>query len=212
MISYTSAYPFRIVIVITLVTLISGCAHNTGISSIPLPKAESVDLQRFMGRWYVIANIPTFIEKTAHNATEDYAMNEDGSIATTFSFNDGSFDGKRKTYTPTGYVSQQDNSLWGMQFIWPFKAEYVIAYLSDDYQHTIIARSARDYLWIMSRQPEISDSDYQLLVSRCEAMGYDPSRIQKVPQYWPGDAYRHSPDSLMQYVLNNKSQLSSKEF
>lgn len=197
---------------VVLCSLLSACAHNTENTYESLPKADAVDLDRFMGRWYVIANIPTFIEKTAHNATEDYAMNDDGSIATTFSFNDGSFDGKRKTYTPTGYVSQQDNSLWGMQFIWPFKAEYVIAYLSDDYQHTIIARSARDYLWIMSRQPEISDSDYHQLVSRCDAMGYDRSRIRKVPQHWPGGAYRHSPDSLMQYVLNNKSQLGSKEF
>lgn len=212
MMFYTSAYRFRIITVIAFLSLVSGCAYNTGISSMPLPKADAVDLQRFMGRWYVIANIPTFIEKSAHNATEDYAMNADGSIATTFSFNDGSFEGKRKTYTPTGYVSEQDNSLWGMQFIWPFKAEYVIAYLSNDYQHTIIARSARDYLWIMSRQPEISDSDYQQLVSRCEAMGYDRSRIQKVPQHWPGDAYQYSPDSLVQYVLNKKPQLSSKEF
>lgn len=212
MMFYNSPSRFIIVTAISLLTLVSGCAHNTGNSSMPIPKADAVDLQRFMGRWYVIANIPTFIEKNAHNATEDYAMNEDGSIATTFSFNKGSFDGLRKTYTPTGYVSQQHNSLWGMQFIWPFKAEYVIAYLSTDYQHTIIARSARDYLWIMSRQPKISDGDYQQLVSRCEAMGYDRSRIQKVPQHWPGDAYRHSPDSLVQYVLINKPQLSSKEF
>jgi apolipoprotein D and lipocalin family protein len=34
----------------------------------------SVDLERFMGDWYVIANIPTFIEKGAHNAVEGYQM------------------------------------------------------------------------------------------------------------------------------------------
>lgn len=202
----------KLITAMALSLLLSGCAHNTGISETPLPKADAVELELFMGRWYVIANIPTFLEKTAHNATEDYAMNEDGSIATTFSFNDGSFDGKRKTYTPTGYVSQQNNSLWGMQFIWPFKAEYVIAYVSDDYKHTIIARSARDYLWIMSRQPQISDSEYQQLVLRCEAMGYDISKIQKVPQHWPDNSQRHSTGRLMQYVLNNKSQLGSKEF
>lgn len=209
---YSMSSTVKFTTMVSLLALLNGCAHNREVTSTPLPKAEAVDLGRFMGRWYVIANIPTFIEKTAHNATEDYAMNEDGSIATTFSFNDGSFDGKRKTYKPTGYVSEQDNSLWGMQFIWPFKAEYVIAFLSDDYQHTIIARSARDYLWIMSRQPEISDSDYQHLVSRCEAMGYDRSRIQKVPQLWPDKAYQHSPEILMQYVQNNKSLLGSKEF
>lgn len=209
---YSTLSVLRLTTAVTLSLLLSACAHNAGVTATPLPKADAVELDRFMGRWYVIANIPTFLEKTAHNATEDYAMNEDGSIATTFSFNDGSFDGKRKTYTPTGYVNQQDNSLWGMQFIWPFKAEYVIAYVSDDYQHTIIARSARDYLWIMSRQPQISESDYQQLVSRCEAMGYDISKIQKVPQHWPHNSQQHSPDSLMQYVLNNKFQLVSKEF
>ncbi len=42
-----------------------------------LPLAEDVDLQRFMGDWYVIANIPTFLEKGAHNAVETYSMNND---------------------------------------------------------------------------------------------------------------------------------------
>lgn len=209
---YSVSSPLVTSMMIIVFALVSGCAHNNGVASSPLPKANTVDLDRFMGRWYVIANIPTFLEKTAHNATEDYAMNEDGSIATTFSFNDGSFDGERKTYTPTGYVSKQHNSLWGMQFIWPFKAEYVIAYVSDDYQHTIIARSARDYLWIMSRQPEISESDYQQLVSRCQAMGYDSSRIQKVPQSWPDSTHQKKTNGLMQYVFANKSQLTSKEF
>ncbi len=160
---------------------IMACSHTP---TAPLPRAQDVDLDRFMGRWYVIANIPTFIEKGAHNAVESYAMNADGSIATTFSFNKNSFDGDLKTYTPTGYVSKEDNSLWGMQFIWPFKAEYVIAYLSPDYQHTIIARSARDYLWIMSRKPGIDGNAWQELLQLSAAMGYDTQLIKRVPQQW----------------------------
>ena len=49
---------------------------------------DYVDLERFMGDWYVIANIPTFLEKGAHNAVETYALNDDGTIATTFTFRD----------------------------------------------------------------------------------------------------------------------------
>lgn len=147
----------------------------------PIPLAKSVDLNRFMGDWYVIANIPTFIEEGAHNAVESYALNEDGSVATTFTFNQDSFDGELKTYKPTGFVSENDNSEWGMQFIWPIKAEFLIAYLSDDYQHTIIARTARDYLWVMSRSPVISDEHYQDLVQRSVDMGYSREQIQKVP-------------------------------
>ena len=133
----------------------------------------------------MIANIPTFIEKGAHNAIESYSLNKDGSIATRFSFYKDSFDGDLKQYNPTGYVSKTDNSLWGMQFIWPFKAEYVITYLSPDYQHTIIGRSARDYLWIMSRQPVMDETTYQQLIQFSEDMGYNTDLIEKVPQQWP---------------------------
>ena len=56
-------------------------------ASTPVQTVSHVDLQRFMGDWYVIANIPTFIEREAYNATERYELNEDGTIQTTFSFN-----------------------------------------------------------------------------------------------------------------------------
>jgi apolipoprotein D and lipocalin family protein len=72
-----------------------------------------------------------------------------------------------------------------MQFIWPIKAEYIIAYLDDEYQHTIIARNARDYVWIMARTPQVSDADYRKLVQFCADIGYDTTKIQQVPQRWP---------------------------
>jgi len=165
--------------VTSIVLFLQACTHTPEMA---LPRVKNVDLSRFMGDWYVIANIPTFIEKGAHNAIESYAMNEDGTIATTFRFNQDSFEGELKRYKPTGYVSESNNSEWRMQFIWPFKAEYIIAYLSKDYKHTIIARSARDYLWIMSRSPVIDEHLYQSLVQRCIDMGYQRELIIKVPQ------------------------------
>jgi rhodanese-related sulfurtransferase len=69
-----------------------------------------------------------------------------------------------------------------MQFIWPIKAEFVISYLDADYTETIIARSARDYVWIMARTPIIDDARYAALVKRVADMGYDTSKLVKVPQ------------------------------
>lgn len=69
----------------------------------PIHTATAVDLERFMGDWYVIANIPTFIETNAYNAMESYRLAGDGTVATTFSFREGGFEGARKTYHPTGY-------------------------------------------------------------------------------------------------------------
>jgi apolipoprotein D and lipocalin family protein len=146
---------------------------------------DYVDLERFMGDWYVIANIPTFLEKGAHNAVETYEMNKDGTIATTFTFRDGGFDGEKKEYNPKGFVRDTgSNALWGMRFIWPIKADYRIVYLDDDYSQTIIGRQKRDFVWIMAREPNISEEDYAMLLGVVESLGYDVSRVERVPQSW----------------------------
>jgi apolipoprotein D and lipocalin family protein len=161
--------------------LLSACGHYA-----PMDTVAHVDLDRFMGDWYVIANIPTFIEEGAHNAVESYALNEDGSIATTFSFNEGDFSGERKTYQPTGYiVDTSSNATWGMQFIWPFRADYRIIYLDADYSLTVIAREARDYVWIMARAPRISALEYSKALDFIESTGYDVRQVRRVPQCWP---------------------------
>jgi len=160
---------------------LAACAGNGP----EMKTVDYVDLERFMGDWYVIANIPTFLEKGAHNAVETYALNEDGTIATTFTFRDGSFDGEKKEYNPKGFVRDTgSNALWGMRFIWPIKADYRIVYLDADYTQTIIGRQKRDFVWIMARTPDISDADYEKLLGIVESLGYDASRVERVPQKW----------------------------
>jgi apolipoprotein D and lipocalin family protein len=82
----------------------------------------------------LLHTFPTFIEKNAFNAIESYELNEDGTIGTTFTFNEGSLSGPVKTYHPKGFVMKgSGNALWGMQFIWPIKAQYKIVYLDQNY-------------------------------------------------------------------------------
>jgi apolipoprotein D and lipocalin family protein len=151
----------------------------------PIHTVAKVDLARFMGDWYVIANIPTFIEKDAHNAIENYRLDTDGSIATTFTFRKGGFDGKPKQYTPRGFVVDRDsNAVWGMRFLWPFRSDYRIVYLDDAYRVTVIGRDKRDYVWIMAREPRIPDAEYDRLLAMLGQQGYDTSKVQRVPQRW----------------------------
>lgn len=151
----------------------------------PIATVEQVDLERFMGDWYVIANIPTFVEEGAHNAVESYRLDDDGSIATTFTFREGGFDGPIETYHPRGFVRDTDsNAVWGMQFIWPFETEYRIVYLAEDYSRTIIGRSKRDYVWIMAREPAIDEREMAAMLAFLAAQGYDISLIETVPQRW----------------------------
>ena len=165
---------------IALICMLSACSSRPS-----LPTARSVDLQRFMGDWYVIASIPTSMERGAHNAVESYRLDQDGSIATTFTYRDGSFDGPEKVMHPRGYVRDTaSNAVWGMQFIWPIRAEYLIAHVDADYRETIIARSRRDYVWIMARSPTLPDDDYARLARMVADLGYDSSKLLKVPQRW----------------------------
>lgn len=151
----------------------------------PLALAQHVDLPRFMGDWYVIAATPTLIDREAHNAVENYRLAADGTIETTYTFRAGSFDGPLKRYTPRGFVlDTRSNAVWGMQFVWPVKADYRVAFVSPDYAQTVIARERRDYVWVMARTPRIPDADYQRLMEFVGAQGYDTTTIRRIPQRW----------------------------
>ena len=170
-----------------LILIIIFMDANTKIQALPtLLPVEYVDIDRFMGKWYVIAAIPTIIEKNIYNAVEIYKKSKDGTIATTFTFKKGGFDGEEKTYKPKGFIKDKNsNAIWGMQFIWPIQADYRIIYLDTDYKTTIIGRNKRDYLWLMSRQARISEPAYNKLMDVVKNAGYDPNLVQKIPQRWP---------------------------
>lgn len=149
----------------------------------PLRRAESVDIPRFMGRWYVIGCIPSFIERHEFNAVESYRLDPAGRIRTVFTFNEGSFEGPERRYTPLGFVTAGTRgTVWGMRFVWPIKADYRVMYVAQDYSVTVIGREKRDYAWIMARTPDISSSDYLRLSALLLGQGYDVSLLRKVPQ------------------------------
>ncbi len=138
---------------------------------------SSVDLERFMGKWYVIANIPTFVERGALYPVEEYALNDDGTIKTTFTFKKTP-DGEPKVLDAKGFVRDGTaNAVWGMQFIWPIKADYRIVYLDPTYETTIIGRNKRDYLWIMSRSPSLPEQELNELIDIAVSLGYDRDQI-----------------------------------
>ena len=106
------------VCILSIITFSCAIQNNSELKTV-----EYLDLDQFMGDWFVISVIPTFLEKDIYNAIESYSLNSDGTVSTEFSFNKGDFNGERKTYNPKGFILDQDsNALWGMQFLWPIKA------------------------------------------------------------------------------------------
>lgn len=178
-------------------TIMVGCWLITSCTTTIEPLRgidEPVELQRFMGEWYVIGFIPIhvpllpmFSERDAHNAVESYALQPDGSIATTYTFRRGAFDGPEVRFTPKARVANPPvNSKWKMKFAWYLPAsDYLILHLDPEYRSTVIGVPDRRYVWIMARTPAITAAEYQALLRIVADKGYDPAMVRNVPQSWP---------------------------
>lgn len=167
------------------IALLAGAINADAGTLPPIQPVPHVELQRFMGPWYLIASISTVFERHAWNAVETYTLQPGGNINTTFRFNNGAADGPVKQIHSTGYVHPDSgNAVWGVKLFWGFKAQYIVAYLKPDYSEMIVARDARDYTWIFARTPSVPAADWDTLLARVKALGYDMSKVHKVPQQW----------------------------
>jgi len=176
----------RLILLLSTIIITGGLliTCQNSMKATPLqPTSKKVDLKRFMGDWYVIAHIPTFIETKAYNAVERYELAADGTIPTTFTFNKGASDGPLKTYNPKGFVhNAETNAEWRMQFVWPFKAAFLITYLDDDYQTSVVGVPDRKYAWIMARTKTIPAAELEKLEKFLADSGHDMSKLRRVPQ------------------------------
>lgn len=157
----------------------------TSCSSLPKVKTVNhVDIPRFMGKWYVIANIPTFVEKGAYNAIETYTLNEkENRIDVDFTFNKDSFDGEKKSYPQKAFIyNTKTNAEWRIQPFWPLRFAYLIMDVALDYSWTVIGVPDRNHVWIMARTPTLSESVYAEIVDQIKKQHFDISKLEKIPQ------------------------------
>lgn len=161
---------------------LTGCSI-TGTKQPPLKTVAHVDLPRFMGAWYVIGTIPWFVERDNVGTMDIYGIRPDGKIDITYVFHKKELSAKREEMHAVGtVVDKQSNARWGVQFLWPFQAPYLVIGLAPDYSTTVIGHPSRDLIWIMARKPSMPEGDYQKILSDVATQGYDTKRIVKVPQ------------------------------
>ncbi|WP_205596446.1 lipocalin family protein [Wenzhouxiangella sp. XN201] len=160
---------------------LSGCAMMRG--GPPLETVERVDLERYMGQWYVIANIPYFGERGNVAGRAIYRLREDGRIDDIYRYRDGSFDAPEEEMKGVAWVvDEETNAQWKVQFYWPIRFGYYIIGLDEAYEWAVVGHPSREYAWIMAREPELSNARYQALLDLLEASGFEASQLQKVAQ------------------------------
>ncbi len=149
----------------------------------------SVDLTRYVGTWYEIARFPNRFQKDcASNVTAQYNKRADGDIDVVNRCKEA--DGRLEQATGLARVENpQTNAklkvsfapdwLNWIPFIW---ADYWVIDLAQDYSLVAVGGPSRDYLWILSRTPTIADADYEALVNRVTAQGFDTAKLVKTVQ------------------------------
>lgn len=149
-----------------------------------LKTVPHVDLKKFMAKWYVIAGRTTLLERNAFNSIERYVWNENKiQIDIEFSCRKGSFTGKMKRVPQRGWVENtKTNAHWKVQPFWPLKFDYLIIALAEDYSWTAIGIPSQRYLWIMAKEPHLSESKLSEIIRDLARIGYDTHGVQKIPQ------------------------------
>jgi apolipoprotein D and lipocalin family protein len=162
---------------------VSGCTTTEK----KVKTVQKVEIEKFMGDWYVLAGRFTFLDVDVHNALERYAWNQDEQrIDVDFTYNKGSLTGPQKLIPQKAWVYDQETKAhWKVSPLWPFKFDYLIVDLDENYQWTAIGVPDQKYLWIMARHWEEPEQIIQEAVRRLEAKGYDTKNLIRVPQQWP---------------------------
>ncbi|MBE9607202.1 lipocalin family protein [Acetobacteraceae bacterium H6797] len=146
-----------------------------------IPLAQNVDLQRYSGRWYVIANIPYFAERGKVGSY--FEISVEGDKFSDVYWGRKSFSEEPGSFTMKGYVVPgTGNAYWRESPLWPIYLSYLIVYVDQDYRHALVGYPGRGYGWVLARDPVIEDAKYRELLSRFAAAGYDTSQFRRVPQ------------------------------
>ncbi|MBS0559298.1 MAG: lipocalin family protein [Proteobacteria bacterium] len=147
-----------------------------------MPLQTNVDLDRYSGRWYVIANIPYFAERGNVGSYFDVSF-PDGKVRDIYVGRPGNFDAKPSEFTMHGYVvPDTGNAYWRETPFWPLYLSYLILYVDPEYKTALVGYPGRGYGWVLSRSPDMDDATYDGLLKRLAAMGYDPALFKRVPQ------------------------------
>ena len=143
---------------------------------------ESVDLEKFMGKWFVIALVPNMIEKGATNSSDTYVLNNDGTIDITY---DAIKDGKERQIKQKGTViDKSSNAEWTIQMRKPFvpfmKFPFKIVYVNENYEYMAVGYPKNTMGWIMGRSSQISNEDFDKIMSALIELGYTKDQFEFV--------------------------------
>ncbi|HNT52662.1 MAG TPA: lipocalin family protein [Candidatus Syntrophosphaera sp.] len=166
---------------ILLLLLSPGLAAKVAKGANPVQTVASVDLQRYLGRWYQQAFFPARFQKAdcGKVVTAEYSLLKNGKIRVINTcYSDAAGTVVKRRAQATAYPVDKTNAKLKVSFFWPFKGDYWIVKLDrKNYSYTVVSDPGRDYLWILTRQMAIDKKTYEEITDFLRDNGWDLSRL-----------------------------------
>ena len=160
---------------IAILLLTNSCT----MSQNPPTVTDSIDLQKYAGKWYEIASYPMSFQKDCFCVTADYTLTDKGYVTVFNSCRKGSVNGKVKSITGKAFpVKGTQNVKLKVQFFWPFRADYWVLDKAEDYSWAVVSGPSRKYLWILSRTPEMPKETWDYITGRLLKNGFDLTKLK----------------------------------
>lgn len=139
---------------------------------------KGLDLRKYLGDWYEIARFDHKFERGLEYCKANYALKDNGTIAVT---NTGIKNGKTKTSNGKAKTTNTPAVL-RVSFFGPFYSDYRVMMLDANYQWALVGSSSADYLWILSRTPQLPKETLNKILAEAKRRGYDTSKLIWVKQ------------------------------
>lgn len=165
--------------------LVAALIGLTGCTGLPegIEPVSGFESDRYLGTWYEIARLDHSFERGLTNVRAEYSRNEDGSIKV---INRGYNAEEGKWEEADGravFVEDEKTGHLKVSFFGPFYASYVVFELDkEEYSFAYVTGYNRDYLWFLSRTPEVSEEAIASFRDRATAEGFNLSELILVGQ------------------------------
>ncbi|QKJ29009.1 lipocalin family protein [Mucilaginibacter mali] len=146
-----------------------------------LPKGAIVvnnfEINSYLGQWYEIARFNYRFEKGLQNVTAHYSLNKNGTVKVINRGQEISTGRWRESTGKAKFAGEENIGMLKVSFFGPFYAAYNVIAIADDYQHALVAGKNLDYLWLLSRAPEMPDAVRNSFLQKAWAIGYDVGKL-----------------------------------
>ena len=172
-----------------LAAFAAGCAPSTR----EIPAVRDFDLDRYLGSWYEIARLPHRFERGMDFVRAEYTF-DGGAVKVV---NSGIRDGEPRRIVGRAEFKDPNAKDIGelrVSFFRPFYGDYRIIELDPEYRHAVVTGATKDYLWILSREPEMSASKLAEILGRLEKLGFATDKLE-FPRQGRFERHTSSPEA-----------------